>query len=112
MYNIHLTLSLTDPGAFNSTKESERRSRAAQRKVDDAGSLVGDSESIRQQVDDLLNARQSDFDDQYRENEENLRDLNDQVQRLDDDIIDLNEAVSDIISSDAFTFRVQISIFL
>ncbi len=84
-------------GAFNSTKESERRSRAAQRKVDDAGGLVRDSESIRQQVDDLLSAQQSDFDRQYRENEGALRDLNDEVQRLDDDIIDLNEAVGDIV---------------
>ncbi len=46
------------------------------------------------QVDELLNAQQDDFDREYRNNEEDLRDLNDQVQRLDDKIIDLNEAVS------------------
>ena len=62
--------------------------------MEEAGGLVRDSESIREQVDELLNAQQDDFDRQYRENEEELRDLNDEVQRLDDKIIDLNEAVS------------------
>ena len=62
--------------------------------MEEAGGLVRDSESIRKQVDELLNAQQDDFDRQYRENEEELRDLNDEVQRLDDKIIDLNEAVS------------------
>ena len=81
-------------GAFNSTKESQRRSRVAARKVDEAGGLVRDSESIRQQVDDLLDDRQDEFDRQYRQNEGDLQDLNDQVLRLDDKIIDLNEAVS------------------
>ena len=81
-------------GAFNSTKESQRRSQVAATKVEGAGGLVRDSESIRQQVDDLLNAQQDEFDRQYRQNEGDLRDINDQVQRLDDKIIDLNEAVS------------------
>lgn len=53
-----------------------------------------DSESIRNQVDELLNAQQDDFDRQYTKNDEELKDLNDEVQRLDDKIIDLNEAVS------------------
>ena len=61
---------------------------------EEAGGLVRDSESIRERVDELLNAQQDDFDRQYRENQEELRDLNDEVQRLDDKIIDLNEAVS------------------
>jgi len=82
-------------GAYNSTKESQRRSRDAAKKVEDAGSLVRDSEVIRGQIDDLLDSRQDDFDQQYRENENNLRDLNNQVQRLDDKIIDLNEEVCD-----------------
>ena len=81
-------------GAFNSTKESRRRSRLAARKVEEAGGLVRDSESIRNQVDELLNAQQDDFDRQYTKNDEELKDLNDEVQRLDDKIIDLNEAVS------------------
>ena len=62
--------------------------------MEEAGGLVRDSESIRNQVDELLNAQQDDFDRQYTKNDEELKDLNDEVQRLDDKIIDLNEAVS------------------
>lgn len=82
-------------GAYNSTKESQRRSAAAQAKVDRTDRIIRDSEYIRNQVDDLISNRQDEFDRQFRENEQSARDVDNQLNRLDDKIVDLNEMVCD-----------------
>lgn len=66
----------------------------AQEKVDQAMDTVADSEAIRQQVDDVLDRGQADFDKKYQQNENDLRDVQDGVDDLNEKIVDLNEAVS------------------
>ncbi len=80
-------------GAYNSTKESQRRSLAAQSRVDDTENTVRESEYVRNQVEDLIADNQDDFDRQYQDNEQSVRDIDTQLDRLDDKITDLNGMV-------------------
>ena len=81
-------------GAFNSTRESLRRSRAAEYKVDGTEDTLRTSENIRQRADDLIEQNEDQFYRQYDENERELDTVKDEVERIDDKIVDLNEIVS------------------
>lgn len=76
-------------GAFNITKEAEKRSREAQQVVDGTARRLAESEQIRQRTEDLINQRQADFDDQLERNRQNL-------DSLDSDVSDLSARLSDI----------------
>ncbi|KAK7490606.1 hypothetical protein BaRGS_00018209 [Batillaria attramentaria] len=76
-------------GAFNITKEAERRSREAQQVVDGTARHLADSERTRQRVEDLISARQSSFEAQVADNEQALN-------SLDRDVSDLSSRLSNI----------------
>ena len=80
-------------GAYNSTLESERRSEAAQWKVDNTGALLDESVTVREQVDLVIEQQRDGFDDRYDENEAQMTQLTGEIDELDGRIVDLNEMV-------------------
>lgn len=80
-------------GAFNITREAQRRSQAAQQKVDQAGNTVRQSQQERRQVEDLIEDSKEEFDRKYQENELALNDIENKVTGLEDQIADINDLV-------------------
>lgn len=80
-------------GAFNITKEAERRSREAQQVVDGTGRHLADSERTRQRVEDLISARQDSFEAQLASNEQALNSLNRDVSDLSGRLSNINNMV-------------------
>jgi len=93
--NATIIRELDVSGAFNSTKESHRRSIDAQVKVEDALDTVTESEDVRLEVDVLIANNQAEFDMKYQQNEESLREIGSQVDLLNDRIADINDIVCD-----------------
>ncbi|KAK2178481.1 hypothetical protein NP493_542g02038 [Ridgeia piscesae] len=82
-------------GAYNSTLESERRSKAAQWKVDSTTAVLDESVTVREQVDLVIEQQRDGFDERYEENEAQLTTLSGEISTLDGRIVDLNEMVCD-----------------
>ena len=80
-------------GAYNSTLESERRSKAAQWKVDSTTAVLDESVTVREQVDLVIEQQRDGFDERYEENEAQLTTLSGEISTLDGRIVDLNEMV-------------------
>ena len=80
-------------GAFNITKEAERRSREAQQVVDGTSRHLTESERIRQRTEDLISQRQADFVDQMERNQQNLDSLDSDVSELSGRLADINNMV-------------------
>ena len=81
-------------GAFNSIKESHRRSQEAQSRVDQTTDTIRHSESVREQVEELIRDKQSEFDRDFNSNEGSLKDLDVGVGNLSSRIVELNNIVS------------------
>ncbi|XP_013782951.1 laminin subunit beta-1-like [Limulus polyphemus] len=82
-------------GAFNITKDAQRRSRAAEGQVKDATPLIYDSERQRRRTENLLEQAQGGYNKSYEENEAALNDIADQLDRLEGGITDINNMVCD-----------------
>lgn len=80
-------------GAFNITKEAERRSREAQQVVDGTSRHLEESARIRQRVEDLIGSRQKYFETKVEENQRNLDSLERDVTGLSDRLSDINNMV-------------------
>ena len=82
-------------GAFNSTQESLRRSREAERMVENALDIVSESEDTRDDVSRLIEDNRQSFEDQYRENRQNIYEVSLRINSTHDNITILNEMVCD-----------------
>jgi len=82
-------------GAYNSTKQSGRRSLEAQHKVDNTESIVQQSATTRDNTEALITNQQDRFDEQYHQNEKDIHDIDIQLERLDEKITGLNTMVCD-----------------
>lgn len=82
-------------GAYNSTRDSYRRSMDAQRRADLTTDTVRSSQQVRQSVDQLIRAHQSEFDRHYDSNEVLLRNLTTHLDQFRNKIRDLNDVVCD-----------------
>ena len=88
-------------GAFNSTKESQRRSEEAQIRVDATTDTVAESADTRKEMEDLITDSKDEFDRKFNENEKNLKDIDNKLEEMDDNLVDLNEQVP----SDSYLWR-------
>ena len=80
-------------GAFNITKEAEKRSQAAQALVDDSERHIEASKSVRKRVEDLVNNRRQEFEDDLAENKQRLDALETDVTELSGKLAGINAAV-------------------
>ena len=80
-------------GAFNITKEAEKRSREAQQVVDGTSRHLAESEQVRQRTEDLISQRQADFDEQLERNKQSLDSLDSDVSELSGRLADINNMV-------------------
>lgn len=90
LFSKHFTVS----GAFNSVRESHHRSSVAQQTVDSTTNVVGRSETVRSQADEIIRIRKADFDRQIDANEMSIRDMNITITSIGRSIVDLNTVVS------------------
>ncbi|XP_074646812.1 laminin subunit beta-1-like [Tubulanus polymorphus] len=80
-------------GAYQSILESQRRSQAAQYKVDNTASATGRSAQLRQITQDILDRDQDAFDEQVETNKKTLDRIEDHLGNMNGRIGDLNEMV-------------------
>jgi septal ring factor EnvC (AmiA/AmiB activator) len=80
-------------GAFNSTRESQRRSQLAQRKVDGTQSTVDESMKTRDVVERMIEDNEDSFNQKITENQQDLDEVDGQIGGLEDKIAELNKIV-------------------
>ncbi|KAK6176840.1 hypothetical protein SNE40_015066 [Patella caerulea] len=80
-------------GALNITRQAERRSQEAQRKVDGTAPIIADSERTRKRVEDLIAQNGANFNENLKRNQDDLDDLDNKVTSLGGRISDLNNLV-------------------
>lgn len=82
-------------GAFNSIKDSQRRSEAAQKKATDSTIVVDESKDVRQETEDTIARGKADFERDSERNEEALKKLEDDTNSIFGRLVDLNDQVCD-----------------
>lgn len=82
-------------GAFNLTRDAQRRSAEANVKVLGTGSVIGSSANKRSSTEDLLNNFGAKYNQSFNSNEEGLVNLARQIKNLEDSVPDINNLVCD-----------------
>lgn len=82
-------------GAFNITKEAQRRSRLAEQRIRDTIPVIYQSETKRRQTERLLDQASGRYNASYTDNEAALNDISKQISMLEGEIPNINNLVCD-----------------
>jgi coxsackievirus/adenovirus receptor len=82
-------------GAFNITKDAQRRSRASEQRIRGTMPILYESERKRVQTERLLDQVAGRYNASFNDNEASLNDISRQISQLEDRIPNINELVCD-----------------
>lgn len=82
-------------GAFNITRDAQRRSRASEQRIRETMPILYESERKRRQTERLLEQVSGRYNASFNDNEASLNDISRQISLLEDKIPNINELVCD-----------------
>ena len=82
-------------GAYNLTRDAEKRSKTAALKVSSTVNIVGSSANKRSETENMLNNFSSKYNQTFTTNEEGLAGLGRRIRNLEDKVPDVNQLVCD-----------------
>src|SRR5690606_17245023 len=80
-------------GAYNITKDSLRRSKAAVNRVNEAGNILRESENKRRNTENLIDQARSKHNITYLENEADLMALQNEIAKMEQGLPQINDLV-------------------
>ena len=80
-------------GAFNITREAQRRSQEAQMTVDGTNRYIQESQNVRERVEKMLEDNMDDFNKTLQNNQNALKELDMDVMELSGKITEINTMV-------------------
>lgn len=86
-------------GAYNMTKDAQRRSRASRNMVEESSNILTDSQTIRRNTEQLIDQPKGQHNLTYHENDRILRNIQQEISEMENGLPNINNLVCDGFST-------------